>query len=271
LSLRGWAIALVACAGLGYGGYRLYLRSLPPPPVVVLRDADLEQALGLPVGDRVHRALFGRAGEAGPRLVALTFDDGPYPIETAVLLAALREQRVRATFFLIGRDAEQYPGLVRAIAADGHEIGDHTETHPSLDALDDAAVTAELQAGAASLARYVADPAVHRLFRPPHGRYRLSTLRAAQRAGFDTILWTDDPGDWRNVPGPVLAAHIARYATAPEILLLHNGRHSTTEVIPEIVDRFRRAGYAFVTVGELLRRTTPGQLERAARTPLAAR
>lgn len=267
---RGWALAVafIAAAVLAYGGYRLYRRSLPPPPVVVLHDADLDGALGLPAGERVHQALFGRTGTVGPKLVALTFDDGPYPVETAVLLAVLHDLHVPATFFLIGRDAEQYPGLVRAIAAGGHEIGDHTETHPDLATLDDAAVTTELRTGAAALAQYVADPAVHRLFRPPHGRYRRATLAAAQRAGFDTILWTDDPGDWRNVPGPVLAAHIARFATAPEILLLHNGRRTTTELIPGIVDRFRRAGYTFVTVGELLRQTTPEQLEHAARTPL---
>jgi peptidoglycan/xylan/chitin deacetylase (PgdA/CDA1 family) len=265
------AVALVATVVLLYGGWRLYRRSLPPPPVVVMHDADLDRVLGLPLGDRLHRTVFGRDGRAGPQLIALTFDDGPYPVETGVLLAVLRDLGVRATFFLIGRDAEQYPGLVRAIAAGGHEIADHTETHPNLDTLDDAAVTAELQAGAASLARLVSDPAVHRLFRPPHGRYRPATLRAAQRAGFDTILWTDDPGDWRNVPGPVLSAHIARFATSPEILLLHNGRRTTTDLVPEIVERFRTAGYTFVTVGELLRRTTPDVLERAGRTPLAAR
>ena len=267
---RGWALALAAIAGLalGFGGYRLYRRSLPPPPVVVLHDANLDAALGTPAGDRVRRALFGRSGVAGPKLIALTFDDGPYPVESAMLLAALRRANVHATFFLIGRDAQQYPGLVRAIAAGGHEIADHTETHPDLASLDDAAVTGELQAGAATLSRLVSDPAVRHLFRPPHGRYRRATLEAAQRAGFDTILWTDDPGDWRNVTGAALSAHIARFATAPEILLLHSGRRTTVEILAGIVQRFRAAGYIFVTVGELLGRTTPEDLRHAARMPL---
>ena len=268
------AAIVVVALGLTYGGYRVYRRSLPPLPAVVLRNADLAPLLAPSLGARVRHAFLGSAADgrvAGAKLIALTFDDGPYPVDTPMLLAVLRHAHVPATFFLIGRDAEQYPGLVRAIAAGGHEIANHTETHPDLATLDAPAVIAELTAGAATLARYARDPAIGNEFRPPHGRFREATLAAAQHAGYDTILWTDDPGDWRNVPGPVLAAHIARYATAPEILLLHNGRHSTTEVIPEIVDRFRRAGYAFVTVGELLRRTTPGQLERAARTPLAAR
>jgi len=177
---------------------------------------------------------------------------------------------VRATFFLIGRDAEQYPGLVRAISAGGHEIGDHTQTHPDLDQLDDAAVTAELRSGAATLARIADQPTIHRFFRPPHGRYTRATLRAAQAAGFDTILWTDDPGDWRNVPASELAAHVARFATSPEILLLHNGRDATMTMLPGVVERFRQAGYTFVTVGELLGRVSAEQLDRAARTPLPA-
>jgi peptidoglycan/xylan/chitin deacetylase (PgdA/CDA1 family) len=264
------AVALVAAAVLGYGAYRLYLRSVPPAPVVVLHDADLTRALRAPLGERVRAALFGRPRLAGPKLIALTFDDGPYPVDTPQLLAVLHGLRLPATFFLIGQDAEHYPGLVRAIAAQGFEIADHTQTHPNLATMDDAAVADELIRGAATLGRSTADPAVHRYFRPPHGRYREATLRVAQRAGFDTILWTDDPGDWRNIPAAKLLDHIARFATTPEILLLHSGRPSTTRLLPDLAQRFRAAGYTFVTVGELLRQATAEQLNRAARSPLGS-
>lgn len=264
------ALVLVAL-GLTYGGYRVYRRSLPPLPAVVLRGAELAPLLADSFGARVRHAILGSAADgrvAGPKLIALTFDDGPYPVDTPVLLAVLRDARVPATFFLIGRDAEQYPGLVRAIAAAGHEIANHTETHPDLAALDGPAVVAELTAGAATLDRYVHDPAVRTEFRPPHGRFRQSTLVAAQGAGYDTILWTDDPGDWRNVSRTVLAAHIARFATSPEILLLHSGRPETVALLPGIIRRFRAAGYTFVTVADLVRRLGPGPLNHAARTPL---
>ena len=105
-------------------------------------------------------------------MIALTFDDGPYPVDTPMLLAVLRAAHVPATFFLIGRDAEQYPGLVRAIGAAGNEIANHTETHPDLSKLDAAGVTAELRAGAATLGHDTNDPAITHAFRPPHGRYR---------------------------------------------------------------------------------------------------
>lgn len=265
------AIVVIIALGLTYGGYRVYRRSLPPLPAVVARGADLGPLVAPSLGARIRHAIRGSAADervAGPKLIALTFDDGPYPVDTPMLLAVLQSERVPATFFLIGRDAEQYPGLVRAITAAGYEIANHTETHPDLDTLDAAAVTAELTAGAATLGRFTRDPNVRDAFRPPHGRFREATLAAAQKAGYDTILWTDDPGDWRNVSRTVLAAHIARYATSPEILLLHNGRPETVALLPGIIRRFRAAGYTFTTVADLVARLGPDPLNHAARTPL---
>ena len=266
------AAAVVVAIALFYVGYRLVRRSLPPLPAVVMRDADVTALVAPPLAKRVERAVFGSSVDhrvAGPKLIALTFDDGPYPVDTPALLAALRDANVRATFFLIGRDAEQYPGLARAISADGNEVANHTETHPNLDQLDDAAVAKQLADAAAQLRGDVADPAIRTMFRPPHGRFRAATLAAAQRAGYDTILWTDDPGDWRDVGTATVVAHVDRFATSPEILLLHSGRPATVAAVPAIVARFRAAGYTFVTVGEMLRRVRPGQLNGAARTPLA--
>lgn len=271
---RGWSIALsvaaalVVAVGIAFAAYHLYRRSIPTLPAVVMHDATIVTPS---FGSRLRHAVLGSAAEnrvAGPKLIALTFDDGPYPVDTPMLLAVLRSAHAPGTFFLIGRDAEQYPGLVRAIAAGGHEIANHTETHPDLTKLDDAGVAAELSAGAATLARYTSDPAIRTTFRPPHGRYRLATLKVAQKAGYDTILWTDDPGDWRNVGRSVLTRHIERYATSPEILLLHNGRPETTALLPDLIGTYRAAGYTFVTVAEIVRRLGPDALNHAARTPL---
>jgi peptidoglycan/xylan/chitin deacetylase (PgdA/CDA1 family) len=267
---RTAALIALAVAGLGFAAFGLWLRyDVQLRPVIVLRGADaaalLRPALVARLVDR-----FGRPVDpaARPRLVALTFDDGPYPVETPLLLQTLRDLGVPATFFLIGRDAEEFPGLTRAIAAAGHEIADHTLTHPNLDQLGDGEVQAELRAGAAALERIAPDPAERRLFRPPHGRYTLATIRAAQAAGYDTILWSDDPGDWRSIGPAEIRDHVLRRATAPEIVLLHSGRQATVASLPEIVDRYRRAGYTFVTVGTLLRRVPAEQLNRPARLPL---
>ncbi len=158
--------------------------------------------------------------------------------------------------------------MARAIAAAGHEIGDHTLTHPNLDELTAAGVTAELRGGEDALERIAPQPSEAVLFRPPHGRYTLATIRAAQAAGFDTVLWNDDPGDWRAVPPDAIASHLLQHATAPEIVLLHDGRTATVAALPAIVARYRAAGYTFVTVGELLRRATPQALNHPERLRL---
>jgi peptidoglycan/xylan/chitin deacetylase (PgdA/CDA1 family) len=90
------------------------------------------------------------------------------------------------------------------------------------------------------------------MMRPPHGRFTEATVLAAQRAGYSVILWDDDPGDWRPVTPQQISNHLDEYATAPDIVLLHSGRLSTVEALPEIVARFRAAGFKFVTVGQMM-------------------
>lgn len=273
---RRLAIALavtLVLLGVGYAGRRLWLKSDDAlRPVLIGRAVDATGLVRPSLGARLRAVLGGETVAPAPapaRLVALTFDDGPYPVTTPLLVQTLRELGVPATFFLIGRDAEQFPALVRAIAAGGNEIADHTLTHPDLDRLGDAAVRAELDAGAAALERIVADPAERRLFRPPHGRYTLDTVRTAQAAGFDTVLWNDDPGDWRAVGQEQLEAHLLRHATAPEVVLLHSGRVATIALLPDLVARYRAAGYTFLTAGALLRRVSAAQLNHPAKTALA--
>jgi peptidoglycan-N-acetylglucosamine deacetylase len=265
------AIALVAVLVIGYAARRLWLKSDDLlRPVVVLRDANAPALVRPSLAARIE-ALLGKArapAEARPRLIALTFDDGPYPVTTPLLLQTLRDLHVPSTFFVIGRDAEQFPDLARAISAGGHQIADHTLTHPDLDRLGDTAVTAELRQGAAVLERIAPDPAERRLFRPPHGRYTLATILAAQGAGYDTVLWSDDPGDWRAVPADTLRDHMLQRATAPEIVLLHSGRPATIAALPALVQAYRRAGYRFVTVGELLRTVPVEQINHPARQPV---
>jgi peptidoglycan/xylan/chitin deacetylase (PgdA/CDA1 family) len=208
------------------------------------------------------------SGASHPRLVALTFDDGPYPVETPLLLTELRELHVPATFFLIGRDAIEFPELTARIKHEGHEIGNHTLTHPNLDQLDAVAVKNELNGGAAALERFVKDPSIRSEMRPPHGRYTAATLRAVQDAGYDMILWTEDPGDWRTISTSALSEDVIVHATAPDIILLHSGRLPTIEILPQIVARFRNAGYEFVTVRELRKRVPIDTIEHPIRVSI---
>jgi peptidoglycan/xylan/chitin deacetylase (PgdA/CDA1 family) len=262
--------AVAVCAAIvlfGYAGYRLFVHvARPDVPAIVVRTTDAHRLLAQDLPARVDRLLHDRPPAlaqrfGNPRLVALTFDDGPYAVQTPLLLDMLHELNVPATFFLIGNDAEQFPGLVRRIEAAGDEIANHTQTHPAdFDALSDTEVTSELDRGAATLERFSHDPAIHTMMRPPHGRFTEATVKTAQRDGYDVILWNDDPGDWRPMTPDAIVAHMARYATAPDIVLLHSGRQSTVDALPAIVARFREAGFSFVTVGGMLARVPPAEI-----------
>lgn len=261
------AAAIVAVVVALYLGYRLAVRATRPNiPAIVVRTTDAHRLLAQDLPARIDRFLHDRppplAQRSGnPRLVALTFDDGPYPVQTPLLLDMLAELHVPATFFLIGNDAQEFPDLVRRIGAAGDEIANHTQTHPAdFDALSDAAVKSELDRGAVTLERFSHDPAIRTMMRPPHGRYTEATVKTAQRDGYDVILWNDDPGDWRPMTPPAIADHLGRYATAPDIVLLHSGRQSTVEALPAIVARFRAAGFSFVTVGQMLARVPPAEI-----------
>jgi peptidoglycan-N-acetylglucosamine deacetylase len=262
---------LVVCVGAAVVS-RLVTVHPPPTPAVIVQTADAHRLLSANLDARVARLLRDplpthRIVDA--KLIALTFDDGPYPVLTPLLLDVLRDLDVKATFFLIGDDVEQFPELTVRTSREGHEIADHTLTHPAhFDALSAEQVRAELLDGAAMIERYVHDPAIRTMMRPPHGRFTESTVRAAQEVGFHVILWNEDPGDWRTVPPEQLAHDLELHATAPDIVLLHSGRMATITMLPEVVARFRKAGYTFVTVGELIKRVPNDQILHPSHHPV---
>jgi peptidoglycan/xylan/chitin deacetylase (PgdA/CDA1 family) len=261
-------VAIVAVAGLIAGGWRVVVHKSNLVPALVTPVTNVHMEFSDGVVARLYRATHelppeDRSGR--PRLIALTFDDGPYPIYTPMLLDVLRDLHVPATFFLIGRDALEWPELTRRIEAEGNEIGDHTYTHPNLDQETSGQVRREILEGRDALWQLSHDPAVRVLMRPPHGRYTERTLRIAQELGYSVVLWTDDGGDWRTVTAESLERHLVAHATAPEIVLLHSGKLATIQALPFVVERFKRAGYRFVTVGELLKLVQTGDLNHPLR------
>jgi peptidoglycan-N-acetylglucosamine deacetylase len=261
-------IAIVLAAALIYGGWRVIVHQSNLAPALVTPNANVHLEFSSDPIARLYRATHelptdDRSGR--PRLIALTFDDGPYPIYTPMLLDVLHDLGVPATFFLIGRDAQQWPELTRRIEADGNEIADHTYTHPNLDQESAEEVRKEILDGGAALWALSHDPAARTLMRPPHGRYTERTLQIAQGLGYSVVLWTDDSGDWRSVTVAQLERHLLAHATAPEIVLLHSGKLATIEALPYVVARFRQAGYRFVTVGSLLKLVQAGELNHPLR------
>lgn len=255
--------AIVLAAALVLGGWRAVVHQSNIKPALVTPSTNVHLELSDDVVSRLYRAthdtLIGdRSGR--PKLIALTFDDGPYPVFTPMLLDELHDLHVPATFFLIGQDALQWPEITRRIEAMGNEVADHTYTHPNLDQESSADVRREILTGGDVLWNLTHDPAARTLMRPPHGRYTQKTLRVAQSIGYSVVLWTDDGGDWRTLTPEQIEKQVLGHATAPEIVLLHSGKLATIEALPLIVSRFEAAGYRFVTVGTLLSHVTADEL-----------
>lgn len=260
-------IAIVLAAALAIGGVRVLKHESDLTPALVTPGMDLHAEFSGDVSARAYRLLHGTlaASAERPKLIALTFDDGPYPMFTPLLLDELRALNVPATFFLIGRDAEQWPEITRRIEGDGNEIADHTYSHPNLDQETPDEVKFEVLHGRDVLWNIAHDPAVRDLMRPPHGRYTTVTLRTVQSLGYQVVLWTDDSGDWRSLTPEQIENHMLSHASAPDIVLLHSGKLATIEALPDVIRRFRAAGYEFVTAGELLRRVTPAAINHPRR------
>jgi peptidoglycan/xylan/chitin deacetylase (PgdA/CDA1 family) len=188
------------------------------------------------------------------KLVALTFDDGPYPL-TEAYLAALAQAEARATFFLVAGRARRYPELARRVALEGHEIGNHSLYHGRLAAQGEENARAELVEANRWLQEITGRlPA---FFRPPYGEKNEGLLQAAQAAGLTVVAWSVDPRDWEDPPPEVIVKRVLDHLRPGAIVLLHEGHPHTLRALPELLSALKQRGYVVVTVSELLARGRP--------------
>ncbi len=202
---------------------------------------------------------------ARPKMIALTFDDGPDPDWTPPILDVLKSMNVPATFFVIGENALEHPTILRRMAADGHEIGNHTYTHPNLAFDSPTGTKIELNATQRLIEAYTGR-STH-LFRAPYfgdaeptTADELDPALIAQRQGYTVVGLHVDPGDWKR---PGVDAIVKRTIDAAEdddpersenIVLLHDGggdRSQTLAALPRIITELRARGYQFVPVSML--------------------
>ena len=171
--------------------------------------------------------LYGRTLTHGrdPNQVALTFDDGPNDPHTLRLLDVLARHKAKATFFLVGKYVRQRPDIVRAIAAAGHEIGNHTYSHPNLIFTSRARVRQELEDCNKALADELGRKPV--LFRPPFGGRRPAVLSVAGDLGLKPVMWSVTGYDWNAKSADSILAKVAPRLKSrrAEIVLLHDGGH----------------------------------------------
>ena len=185
--------------------------------------------------------------DAGPKYVALTFDDGPSGRFTRRLLDGLEERDAKATFLLCGYRIGQYPEEAERIAAGGHEIGLHGYSHDPMCAMTEAQVASEIRKTAALL------PGGAAFLRPPGGKYNDATRAAAERAGLAILSWSLDPMDWACEDAAIIAARVVRKVQDGDVVLLHDMSDSSVDAAFRIIDQLKAEGFRFVTVSELAR------------------
>jgi peptidoglycan/xylan/chitin deacetylase (PgdA/CDA1 family) len=186
--------------------------------------------------------------------VALTYDDGPHPEGTPAVLQALREQDVRATFFLVGEQVERYPDLAAQIVREGHEAAVHGFRHRNQMRLAPGAFVADLERALTTITEACGQVPIW--YRPPYGVFTLTGLAAVRRRGLRPQLWSKWARDWRASPPSQIASLATRNLADRDVILLHDadwyssaGSHrGTAAATPEIVEQLKRRGLAAVTL-----------------------
>lgn len=195
-------------------------------------------------------ALWG--GLPTEKVIALTFDDGPKPGVTEPLLAILRQERVPATFFVIGRHVLEYPDLTRQIVTAGMEIANHSFTHRNLTKLS--ADEAEREIMQTQAAVQTVTGKIPHFLRPPGGNWNDAVAAATRRWGLTPCFWTVDVYGSEVIGAQQVADAVLRQVQPGSIILMHNGKMSTMQALPTIIRELRKRGYSFATVETLAHR-----------------
>jgi peptidoglycan-N-acetylglucosamine deacetylase len=233
------------------------LLSLESPGMVGVREDTVGALSGKLVSTRVlepAQPMIVRRWVPDPstKVVALTFDDGPWPEQTEQVLDILAEHDVKANFFMVGYLAERYPEVARRVVEDGHLVGNHTQNHTMLTRQSHEVTRRQITD--ASLKLRDITGVLPRWFRPPGGGMNASVLREAQRMKMDLVMWDVDPQDWRR-PGvePMLDSMLSQIGPG-SVVLLHDGggdRSQTIEALPLLIEELKAEGYLFVTLDQL--------------------
>lgn len=182
--------------------------------------------------------------------VAFTFDASWGAERTGQILDIMRENEVKATFFLTGTWAEKYPEWVKEIVAEGHEVGNHTYSHPHMSQLSYQQIEKELKKAGDII--YSLSGKHTALFRPPFGEYNDTVISAADSLGYKTIQWSIDSLDWKNLSKEAIVEKVTEEAHRGAIILFHNNGQNTPEALPEIIEFYHRNGYKIVPVSSLI-------------------
>ncbi len=185
--------------------------------------------------------------------IALSFDDGPHPIYTKDVLSVLRHHDIKATFFVIGENANYYPDVLCQITEEGHEIGNHTFTHSLKKNINQKVLTDELKKSHNTIKNICGYEV--KLFRPPGGIINDKVKETVCELGYKIVLWNIDTKDWAHSSVESITKNVLSNTKSGSIILFHDYIYKnspTIEALEKIIPKLKEQGYSFVTVGELI-------------------
>ncbi len=250
-------------------GELLQIAAKPSPGSRTFKTDDANATITAEAYTKMPASFVIRRGGEIPGKIVLTFDDGPSPDWTPKILDILKEKGVHASFFIIGENGIAHPRLVQRILAEGHDLGNHTFTHPNIGEVSDSVAGVELNATQRLIEALTGRST--RLFRPPYfgdaeptSAEEIAPMEVAEKLGYLTVGLKIDPDDWQRPSPEQIVERVLAQATNPDvekrgqIVLLHDAggdRSSTVAALPQLIDTMRAKGFEFATTSELAKWT----------------
>jgi len=189
-------------------------------------------------------------GARRTKKVALTFDDGPSPGVTNRVLETLAKYKIRATFFMIGQRVLESPGLAKEVHAAGHELANHSFTHPTLGGLSVDRVTSELHQCQNAIEKSTGvKPS---WFRPPYGSFRTSQGSIARKEQLSIVIWSVDPRDWSRPGARAIQERVLGSTSGGDIILCHDLHSQTADAAPGMIEGLLERGFEPCTLSDLI-------------------
>ena len=188
--------------------------------------------------------------DTNEKALSISFDAAWGRANTDGILNILDQYDVKTTFFLVGFWAEKHPDLGAELVARGHEIGNHSATHPHMAQLTDAKIREELRQCSELVRSITGKPTT--LFRPPYGEYNNSVVRVSREEGYECVQWNVDSLDWKNISAHDMVSRCTKDVNPGDIVLFHNDSKYILEALPQILEYYISNGYIIIPVSKLL-------------------
>ena len=184
------------------------------------------------------------------KVLSISFDAAWGSANTEGILDILDEYDIKTNFFLVGFWAEKYPELVAELVARGHEVGNHSATHPHMSQLSASQIREELRRCSDLVESITGKPTT--LFRPPYGEYNNDVVRVSREEGYECIQWNVDSIDWKNLGADDIVRQCTKSVHPGDIVLFHNDSKYILQALPRVLEYYKQQGYKVIPISELL-------------------